>query len=109
MNHGGTLRSRAHLGRLACSQGAQPYVVPCYFACDNKFMYSFSTVGKKIEGMRANPLVRVEADEVVNSQNWRSVIVLGRCLLSAGLRDFLSATTDLKIKPIPFDAEYRGK
>ena len=28
--------------------------------------------------MRANPLVCVEADEVVNSQNWMSVVVLGR-------------------------------
>ena len=52
--------------------------MPFYFACDNNFMYSFSTVGKKIEWMRANPLVCVEADKVVNSQNWRSVIVLGR-------------------------------
>ena len=72
------LLSRAHLGRLACSQGAQPYVVPFYFACDNNFMYSFSTVGKKIEWMRANPSVCVEADEVVNSESWMSVIVLGR-------------------------------
>jgi uncharacterized protein len=72
------LLSRTRLGRLACSQGPQPYVVPFYFACDNNFIYSFSTFGKKIEWMRANPLVCVEADEVVNSRNWMSVIVLGR-------------------------------
>ena len=71
------LLSRTRLGRLACSQGAQPYVVPFYFACDDNFLYSFSTPGKKIEWMRANPLVCVEADEVVNSQNWMSVVVLG--------------------------------
>jgi uncharacterized protein len=72
------LLSRTRLGRLACAQGAQPYVVPFYFTCDDDFLYSFSTVGKKIEWMRANPLVCVEVDEVINSQNWMSVVVQGR-------------------------------
>ena len=69
---------RTHLGRLACSQGAQPYVVPFYFACNTDYIYGFSTVGKKIEWMRANRLVCVEVDEVINSQNWMSVVVQGR-------------------------------
>jgi nitroimidazol reductase NimA-like FMN-containing flavoprotein (pyridoxamine 5'-phosphate oxidase superfamily) len=72
------LLSHMRLGRLACAQGTQPYVVPFYFACDNNCIYGFSTVGKKIEWMRANPQVCVEADEVVSPQDWRSVIVLGR-------------------------------
>ncbi len=72
------LLCRTRLGRLACAQGTQPYVVPFYFACDNNYIYSFSTLGKKIEWMRANSLVCVEADEVVSPQNWMSVIVLGR-------------------------------
>lgn len=72
------LLARTHLCRLACAQGSQPYVVPCYFAYNDKFLYSFSTVGQKIDWMRANPLVCVEADEVVNPQEWMSVIVLGR-------------------------------
>ena len=72
------LLCRKRLGRLACSREGQPYLVPFYFACDNNFIYSFSTVGKKIEWMRANPLVSVEADEVVSAQNWMSVVVLGR-------------------------------
>lgn len=58
------LLARTHLGRLACTQGARPYVVPVYFAYHNGYLYSFSTVGQKIEWMRANPLVCVEADEV---------------------------------------------
>lgn len=69
---------RTHLGRLACSRGAQSYIVPIYFAYDNNCLYSFSTVGQKIEWMRANPLVCVQADEVVSSQQWMSVIVFGR-------------------------------
>jgi nitroimidazol reductase NimA-like FMN-containing flavoprotein (pyridoxamine 5'-phosphate oxidase superfamily) len=72
------LLARTHLARLACTQGAQPYIVPIYFAYDNKCLHSFSTVGQKIEWMRANPLVCVQADEIVSSQQWMSVIVFGR-------------------------------
>jgi nitroimidazol reductase NimA-like FMN-containing flavoprotein (pyridoxamine 5'-phosphate oxidase superfamily) len=72
------LLARARLGRLACSHGPQPYVVPFYFAYQDYYLYSFTTVGQKIEWMRANPLVCVEADEVVSSQQWLSVIVFGR-------------------------------
>ncbi len=72
------LLARTHLGRLACTQGAQPYVVPIYFAYDDGHLYSFSTVGQKIEWMRANPLVCVEVDEVVSPEQWVSVIVFGR-------------------------------
>jgi nitroimidazol reductase NimA-like FMN-containing flavoprotein (pyridoxamine 5'-phosphate oxidase superfamily) len=71
------LLARTRLGRLACTQGAQPYVVPFYFAYDNDSLYSFATVGQKIEWMRANPLVCVEADGVVDSQQWMSVIIFG--------------------------------
>lgn len=72
------LLGRTHLGRLGCSQGAQPYIVPIYFAYHDGCLYSFSTVGQKIEWMRANPLVCLETDEVVSSQQWASVIVFGR-------------------------------
>ena len=72
------LLARAHLGRLASAQGSQPYVVPFYFAYNNSSLYSFTTVGQKIDWMRANPLVCVEADEVVSPEEWVSVIVFGR-------------------------------
>ena len=72
------LLARTRLGRLACAQGAQPYVVPFYFAYDSGYLYSFSTVGQKVEWMRANPLVCVEAAEVVSPERWVSVIVFGR-------------------------------
>jgi nitroimidazol reductase NimA-like FMN-containing flavoprotein (pyridoxamine 5'-phosphate oxidase superfamily) len=52
--------------------------VPVYFAYDNGYLYGFPTVGQKIEWMRANPLVCVEADEVVSPEQWVSVIVFGR-------------------------------
>ena len=72
------LLARARLGRLACAQGSQPYVVPFYFAYHHNYLYSFTTVGQKVEWMRANPLVCVEVDEVVSTHKWMSVIVFGR-------------------------------
>ena len=72
------LLARTHLGRLACAKGNQPYVVPVYFAYANEYLYGFSTIGQKIEWMRANPLVCVEAAEVVSPEQWVSVIVFGR-------------------------------
>jgi uncharacterized protein len=69
--------ARTHLGRLACAQRDQPYIVPIYFSYNN-YIYTFSTVGQKIDWMRANPLVCVQADDVLNSERWTSVIVFGR-------------------------------
>ena len=72
------LLTRTRLCRLACTQGTQPYVTPVYLAYADHALYGFATVGQKIDWMRANPLVCVEADEVVSPQEWVSVIVFGR-------------------------------
>ena len=72
------LLARTRLGRLACSQGGQPYIVPVYFAYADHTLYGFTTVGKKVEWMRANPLVCVEVDEVVSPERWTSVLAFGR-------------------------------
>ena len=68
----------SHLGRLACVNQSQPYITPSYFAYHDQWIYSFSTVGKKIEWLRANPLACLEVDEIANPQQWTSVIVFGR-------------------------------
>ena len=72
------LLKRAHVGRLGCAQGAQPYVIPILFAYHGDFIYSFGTIGKKIEWMRANPLVCVEADEIISRHEWQTVMIFGR-------------------------------
>src|ERR1700693_6583620 len=69
--------ARTHLGRLACARGMQPYVVPIHFAYQNFWLYSFSVLGQKIDWMRANPLVCVEADQMRREQ-WTTVVVFGR-------------------------------
>src|ERR1019366_516275 len=72
------LLASIHIGRLACARGTQPYVVPIHFAYDNYFLYGFSMAGQKIEWMRANPLVCVDADDIVSPEQWTSLIVFGR-------------------------------
>lgn len=76
----GAALERAHVGRLACARADQPYVVPISFYADlvEKCLYSFSTLGQKIDWMRGNPKVCVEVDEIVDRFHWTSVIVFGR-------------------------------
>jgi len=69
---------RLAFGRLACVSDGQPYVVPFYFKYHNDYIYSFSSAGKKIDWMRNNPLVCVEADERSDGGGWTSVIAFGR-------------------------------
>lgn len=80
VSHQDALNLLAHLrlGRVACAEGVQPYVVPFYFAYHDGYLYSFSTVGQKIRWMRANPLVCVEVDEIVSSEEWVSIVIFGR-------------------------------
>ena len=72
------LLTRLGFGRLACSRDDQPYIVPIYFTYDERYLYSFATRGQKIDWMRTNPQVCVEADEVLNRDDWMSVVVQGR-------------------------------
>jgi hypothetical protein len=72
-----TVLARVPVARLGCASDNQPYVVPIHFAYDGQFIYVFSTVGKKIEWMRANPKVCVQTD-IHSEGEWVSVIVNGR-------------------------------
>ena len=69
---------QASVGRLACSRDNQPYVVPIYFAYSEHHLYAISTIGQKIEWLRANPLVCVEVDNIASHDEWMSVVVFGR-------------------------------
>lgn len=71
------LKQASH-GRLGCARDNQPYVVPIYFSFDGEHLYGFTTLGQKIECMRANPHVCVEIDERKSHDDWMSVIVFGR-------------------------------
>jgi nitroimidazol reductase NimA-like FMN-containing flavoprotein (pyridoxamine 5'-phosphate oxidase superfamily) len=67
-----------NLGRLACVRYNRPYIVPVYFDLYRDALYSFATVGKKIQWMRTNPRVCVEFDQIADRFNWTTVVVRGR-------------------------------
>lgn len=71
------LLEHSKVGRVACVHDGQPYIVPLNFVCHLGCLYSFTTFGKKIEYMRANPKVCVEFDNISASNRWQSVIVTG--------------------------------
>ena len=66
------------VARLACAKDGQPYVVPVHYAYAGNHLYVFSMPGKKIDWMRANPLVSVQVDERGEGRGWQSVVVDGR-------------------------------
>lgn len=69
---------RATTARLATAKDDQPYVVPVHIYFDGRDLYSFATLGRKIDWMRANPKVCVEVEEVADRFQWQTVIVLGK-------------------------------
>jgi uncharacterized protein len=52
-------------------------VIPVGIAYEADHIYVFSTFGKKIKWMRANPKVCVQVDELKGQADWVSVIVNG--------------------------------
>jgi uncharacterized protein len=72
------LLNTASVGRIACAKSFQPYVTPFTFAYHEGSIYSFATVGRKIEWMRANPLVCVEVEKIVSKQEWQTLVIFGR-------------------------------
>jgi nitroimidazol reductase NimA-like FMN-containing flavoprotein (pyridoxamine 5'-phosphate oxidase superfamily) len=70
--------SRATVARIACARDGQPYIVPLGVVFDGTDLYSFSTLGQKIEWMRTNPLVCVEVDEIDDALHWTTVVAFGR-------------------------------
>ena len=72
-----TMLRRHHIGRLGCTVNDRPYVVPINYSYDGHGIYACSTVGRKIEIMREQPLVCLEIDEIDGPSQWRSVLVAG--------------------------------
>jgi uncharacterized protein len=65
------------IGRLACADGYQPYIVPVTYTYDGEYIYGQTNIGTKLAILRSNPLVSFEVDRMLDMQNWQSVVVLG--------------------------------
>ena len=69
--------AKASVARLGCCLDNQPYIVPIVMAYEPDYVYFFSTMGKKIAWMRANPRVCVQVDSISGQSEWVSVIANG--------------------------------
>jgi uncharacterized protein len=65
------------IGRLACSDGKQPYIIPVTYAYDGTYIYGQTNEGTKLTIMRKNPNVCFEVDVITDMRNWQSVVVNG--------------------------------
>ena len=66
------------VGRLACTDGKQPYIVPVTYTYDGKYIYGQTNEGTKLKMLRKNPKVCFEVDMMTDMRNWQSVIVYGK-------------------------------
>ena len=69
--------NRIRYGHLGCSKNNHPYVIPIHFAYHDHDIYFYTTEGKKSEMIDSNPEVCLQVEEVVDNENWLSVIVIG--------------------------------
>lgn len=65
------------LGRLACTDGLRPYIVPVTYCYDGEYIYGQTCEGVKLNMLRKNPKVCFEADMMTDMTNWQSVLVFG--------------------------------
>lgn len=73
-----SILSSQMLGRLACCDGKQPYIIPVNYAYDGKFIYAQSNEGSKLSILRNNPAVCFEVDIMTDMRNWQSVVACGQ-------------------------------
>ncbi len=62
---------------LAMAKDNIPYVVPVHYAYDGSVLYVYTTEGKKAEIIRVNPEICLQAEDVKDNENWKSVMVTG--------------------------------
>jgi nitroimidazol reductase NimA-like FMN-containing flavoprotein (pyridoxamine 5'-phosphate oxidase superfamily) len=73
-----TMLARNNIARLACARDNQPYIVPLRVDLDGQFLYGYTSLGRKVEWMRTNPLVCLECEELTSDRVWATLVVFGR-------------------------------
>jgi hypothetical protein len=73
------LLRRNSVGHLGCAKNDEPYVVPIHYSFDADLhvVYVVSTLGQKVEWMRANPRVCLTVDEITDKDHWSTVVLHG--------------------------------
>ena len=72
------LLSSQVVGRIACTDGKTPYIVPVTFVFDGQNIYGQTRKGMKLNILRKNPEVCFEVDAMTDLANWQSVLVTGK-------------------------------
>lgn len=65
------------IGRLGCTDGTVPYIIPINYVYDGKCIIAHSLEGMKIDMMRKNSGVCFEVDEIKSFTKWKTVICRG--------------------------------
>jgi uncharacterized protein len=73
------LLQRNSVGHLGCAKDDEPYVVPIHYSFDaeRQVIYVVSTLGQKVQWMRANPRVCLTVDEITDKNHWTTVVLNG--------------------------------
>ncbi len=72
------LLGEQRIARLGCVLGSgDPYVVPVNYLFKDDCVYIHSTFGLKVEALRENPKACLQADDIKDIFNWRSVVAFG--------------------------------
>jgi len=66
------------IGRLGCTDGKIPYIVPVTFAYDGEYIYGQSNEGEKLKLLRKNPNVCFEVELMSDMRNWQCVVLQGK-------------------------------
>jgi uncharacterized protein len=66
------------VGRIGCTDGKQPYIVPVTFTYDGEYIYGQTNEGTKLNMLRKNKNVCFEVDVMTDMRNWQSIIVYGK-------------------------------
>ncbi|MEP7321125.1 MAG: pyridoxamine 5'-phosphate oxidase family protein [Saprospiraceae bacterium] len=65
------------IGRLGCTDGLLPYIVPVTYSYDGESIYGQTVEGTKLNLLRKNPNVCFEVDIIMDMRNWKSVLITG--------------------------------
>jgi nitroimidazol reductase NimA-like FMN-containing flavoprotein (pyridoxamine 5'-phosphate oxidase superfamily) len=66
------------IGRLACTDGKKPYIVPVTYCYDGTHIYGQTNEGTKLSLLRKNPNVCFEVDIMTDMRNWQCVLLSGK-------------------------------
>jgi nitroimidazol reductase NimA-like FMN-containing flavoprotein (pyridoxamine 5'-phosphate oxidase superfamily) len=69
--------AQLNFAHLAVAEDNVPYVVPVNYAFDGHDLFVYTTEGKKADIIKVNPEICLQAEEVKDNENWRSVMVSG--------------------------------